>query len=99
VAYQVIIGRVAERDLIAIARYIARRNPPAAEKLIGKLIQEARSLANFPNRGGHYKDRPGARFTVVGNYLVIYRVMEDSNEVRILRFWHAARDRLRFEGD
>jgi plasmid stabilization system protein ParE len=99
VAYEVIIGRVAERDLLAIAQYVARDNPAAANKLIGKLILEAKSLVNFPNRGGHYKDRPGARFTVVGNYLVVYRVVESSKEVRVLRFWHAARERRRLEKD
>ena len=98
-AYQVSIGTVAERDLISIARYIARDNPAAAEKLIGQLIQESQSLANFPNRGGHYKDRPGARFTIVGQYLVVYRVIESSKKVRILRYWHAARERLRFDKD
>jgi len=97
VAYQVIVGPVAERDLISIARHIARDNPAAAEKLVGRLLQEARSLTNFPNRGGPYKDRPGARFTVVGAYLVVYRVVEDRKEVRILRFWHASRERLRFD--
>ena len=96
-AYQVIVGPVAERDLISIARYIARDNPTAAEKIIGQLIQETSSLANFPNRGGLYKDRPGARFTVVGQYLVVYRVFESSKEVRILRYWHASRERLRFD--
>jgi toxin ParE1/3/4 len=97
VAYQVSIGPVAERDLISIACHVARDNPTAAEKLIAKLLQETRSLANFPNRGGHYKDRPGARFTIVGQYLVIYRVIESTKEVRVLRYWHAARERLRFD--
>jgi plasmid stabilization system protein ParE len=97
VAYQVGVGPVAERDLISIARHIARDNPAAAKNLIGQLIQETRSLATFPNRGGHYKERPGARFTIVGHYLVIYRVIESSKEVRVLRYWHAARERLRFD--
>jgi plasmid stabilization system protein ParE len=97
VAYQVSIGPVAERDLISIARHIARDNSAAAEQIIAKLLKESRSLANFPNRGGHYKDRPGARFTVVGQYLVVYRVIENTKEVRILRYWHSARERLRFD--
>jgi toxin ParE1/3/4 len=97
VAYQVIIGRAAERDLINIGRYIARDNPVASEQFVLGLIHEAKSLANFPNRGGHYKDRPGTRFIVAGNYLVIYRVLEENKEVRILRFWHAARERLRWK--
>jgi toxin ParE1/3/4 len=97
VAYQVIIGRVAERDLLEIFNYIAGDNPDAARKFVGRLIEETKSLATFPNRGGHYKERPGARFTIVGQYLIIYRVIENTREVRILRFWHSARERLRYE--
>jgi plasmid stabilization system protein ParE len=95
VAYQVIIGRVAERDLVSIAQHIARDNPDAAEEFIRKLLAEARSLTTFPHRGGHFKERPGTRFTTLGNYLIVYRVVEDAKEVRILRFWHAARERRR----
>jgi plasmid stabilization system protein ParE len=93
VAYQVIIGRVAERDLLEIFNYIAGDNSDAARKFIGKLLEEAKSLATFPNRGGHYKERPGARFTVAGRYLIVYRVVEKSKQVRILQFWHSARER------
>ncbi len=93
--YQVIIGRAAEQDLISIARYVARDNPEAAERLVSKLLGEARSLETFPYRGGHFKERPGTRFTTVGNYLVVFRVLESAREVRILRFWHAARERRR----
>jgi toxin ParE1/3/4 len=46
----------------------------------------------FPRRG-----RPGRlagtrELVVVPLYLIVYRV-SDSNEVTILRVWHAARDR------
>ena len=31
----------------------------------------------------------------MGSYLIIYRVDVARGEVRVLRFWHAARDRRR----
>ncbi len=92
-AYQVIIGRIAQRDLVKIRDYIARENPIAAHSFTEKLVEEAKSLKVFPNRGGYLDGRPGARFTVVGQYLIIYRVVEARGEVRVLSFWHAARER------
>jgi addiction module RelE/StbE family toxin len=93
VAYQVIIGRLAERDLTAIRAFIARDNPEAAQSFTEKLVQEAKSLKIFPNRGGYLDGRPGVRFVVLAPYLIIYRVVEAKGEVRILSFWHSARER------
>jgi len=72
VAYQVIIGRIAQRDLAKIHDYIARKNPEAARSFTERLLKEAKSLRTFPNRGGHLEGRAGARFTVVKHYLIIY---------------------------
>ena len=49
----------------------------------------------FPERGGHLKERPGARSSVVGPYLIVYRVDQAAKTVRVLRFWHGARERRR----
>jgi len=32
------------------------------------------------------------RKLVEGNYLIFYRIFPEQKKVRILRFWHAARD-------
>jgi len=93
VAYQVIIGRIAQQELVKIHDYIAAKNQEAARSFTEKLVTEAKSLKTFPNRGGHLEGRPGVRFTVVKNYLIIYRVVEAKSEVRVLSFWHAARER------
>ena len=98
-AYQVIIGRIAQRDLVKIRDYIARKNPEAARSFTEKLVEEAKSLKIFPNRGGHLEGRPGVRFTVVKHYLIIYRVVEVKSEVRVLSFWHAARERRHLRVD
>jgi plasmid stabilization system protein ParE len=92
VGYQVIIGRPALQDLAQIHNFIARDNRIAAQSFTGKLLKESKSLATFPQRGGHFEQKNGARFIVMGPYLIIYRVVETKKEVRILRFWHAARE-------
>jgi len=95
VEYEVIISRAALHDLEQIRAYIARDNPPAAQAFGLKLLDEAQSLSAFPERGGGVAERPGARFVMVHPYLVVYRIAEESHTVRVLRFWHGARERLR----
>jgi len=97
VAWQVIIGRVALRDLYRIRDFIARDNPAVAVSFCQKLLDRAEALREFPERGGHLRERPGARFSVVGSYLIVYRVDQAAATVRILRFWHGARERRRLQ--
>jgi toxin ParE1/3/4 len=95
VEYEVIISQSALRDLQQIRTYIARDNPSAAETFGQKLLDDAESLRTFPERGGLVLQRPGARFVVVHPYLIIYRIMEQSHTVRVLRYWHGAREQIR----
>jgi toxin ParE1/3/4 len=95
VEYEVIVTRSALRDLDQIRKYIARDNPTAAEAFCLKLLDAARSLRVFPERGGLITERPGARFVIVYPYLVVYRMDEEAHIVRVLRFWHGARERVR----
>jgi len=95
VEYEVIISRSALRDLEQIRTYIACDNPSAAQAFGLKLLDEAESLRTFPERGGFIAERPSARFVMVPPYLVVYRIVEKSRAVRILRFWHGARERMR----
>lgn len=50
--YRVILSKPALRDLGVIARYIARDNPAAAERVGMDLVHLAESLAVLPRRGG-----------------------------------------------
>ena len=97
-AWQVIVGRVALRYLHRIRDFIARDNPAAAVSFCQKLLDRAEALREFPERGGHLRERPGARFSIVGSYLIVYRVDLTAATVRILRFWHGARERRRLQG-
>jgi plasmid stabilization system protein ParE len=97
VAWQVIIGRVALRDLQRIRDFIARDNPTVAVSFCQRLLDRAEALREFPELGGHLRERPGARFSVVGSYLIVYRVDQAAATVRVLRFWHGARERRRLQ--
>ncbi len=93
--YEVIVARSALRDLEQIRSYIVRDNPAASETFCLKLLSAADSLRKFPERGGLIAKRPSARFVLVHRYLIVYRIDEHSRTVHVLRFWHAARERMR----
>ena len=90
-AWQVIFSDRSTRDLQKIAQRIANDDPNAAEKFGLLLIEKAESLAGTPEMGPILPQKPTARFFPVGSHLIIYRVDEKRQIVRILRFWHAAR--------
>ena len=69
------------RDLESIREFIARDDPAVATSFCGKLLDHAEELRLFPERGGHLRERPGARFTVCGSYLVIYRTAPDTEAI------------------
>ncbi len=93
--FQVVFSPLAVSDLEQIVRYIARDDPSVAERVGYRLIQRAWSLAqpHVHNSGRALHKRLGVRRLVEGNYLILYRVFAgDQNKVRVLRFWHGARD-------
>ncbi len=84
----------------AIAAYIARDDPAAALRFTQRLLDDAQALNRAPHHGAQVRQRPGVRRIVHRPYLIYYRVEEDRNIIRVLRFWHGARDpkTLRLDG-
>ena len=82
--------RAAINNLDALAEYIARDNPTAAEKTVAAVRSAVEDLERFPSSG-----RPGritgTRELVVSGtpYIVPYRVRGDV--VQLIRVFHAAR--------
>jgi plasmid stabilization system protein ParE len=91
-ARRVVFSRYADRDLRRIVRFIARDNPSAAERVGLRLIDRALALSDpaIVMMGAALKKRPEFRKLVEGRYWIFYRVFPD--RVRILRFWHSARN-------
>jgi toxin ParE1/3/4 len=76
----------AEDDLVELWLYITHDNPDAADRLLEEVDQKCALLAENPRLG---RERPeiaqGLRCLPVGNFLILYRVLEDGIEaVRVV---------------
>jgi len=59
--YQVTFAAQADRDLEAIVRFLAQKNPTAAERLGHAVVDDALTLTDLPYRGVAVQERPGYR--------------------------------------
>ncbi len=86
----VVWTRPAARDLELIGDYIARENPRAADRIVRRIRDRTRDLADYPllGRTGRVEN---TRELVVPTtpFIVVYRVNDDS--VEILAVFHGAR--------
>lgn len=86
-----VFSPAARADLVAIALYIAEDSPDRADSFVAELeakaSQAAERPASFPARDDV---SPGLRAARHGRYLLFFR--ETSEEVRIVRVLHGARD-------
>jgi len=84
----------AEADLLEIAAFIAKNNPPASRKLIADIQKACERLARKPSLGHPRRDLTSDReilfFCVREYYLVIYR--KGTDPLQIARVLHGARD-------
>ena len=88
--YQVVLAAQADRDLEQIVRFLAAKNPAAAERLGYALIDDALSLAQLPRRGTSVRGRAGYRRILCRTwFLVYYRVDKAQRMVEVVRIWDA----------
>ena len=73
----------ARRDLLAIGRYIARDNPPAARRSVELLREGARQAAENPLAGRVVPElgRDDVREVFLRSYRIVYRVGEEAVDV------------------
>jgi plasmid stabilization system protein ParE len=81
----------ARRDLLAIARYIAADNPPAARRWLTGLRKRARTAARLPRSGRRVPELASddLRELVIKNYRLIYRPETDG--ITVLTVFEAHR--------
>ncbi len=83
--------RRARQDLIEIWEHIAADNPSAADALLDRIDDACSRLIDHPRIGPARDDiRPGLRYLVVGDYVALYRVIDEG--VEIVRVVHGRRD-------
>ncbi len=81
----------AEVDLLQIWVYVAERNMTAANGLLARLEATLETLASHPRIGESIEHvAPGLRRFSVGNYVLVYRPLDDG--IRLLRAFHGARN-------
>jgi plasmid stabilization system protein ParE len=86
--YRVILAAQADRDLEQIVRFLARKNPAAAERLGNALLDDAFSLTHLPGRGVAVPGRPGCRRILHRPwFLIYYRIDEAQRMIEIVRIW------------
>jgi plasmid stabilization system protein ParE len=90
--FKVIFQPLALEDLEGIVRHVAQDDLQAANRLGMTLLDQAESLAQFPERGGNVRPRPGVQKLVRPPYLIFYRVDNVRGCGDVLRFWHGAQD-------
>ena len=80
-------------DFESAIRYLAERNPAAAEAVRLSILDHVATLARFPFIGPPYERDPTgwAREIVCGSYRIFYRVDEPARRVEILTVWHSSR--------
>jgi plasmid stabilization system protein ParE len=91
--YQVKFSPSAQSDIEDIVRYISIDDPDQALRFGRFLINHARGLAQFPERGRVVPefDDDSIRELIVRKYRIVYRLNYDDRVVEVVRFWHAAR--------
>ena len=81
----------AELDLLEIWGFIAKDDPPAADRQLDRIDAGCQMLAGNPHGGPRREDlASGLRFYPVGNYLIFYTLAEDG--ITVARVLHGARD-------
>jgi toxin ParE1/3/4 len=82
----------AKTDLRNITVWIAEANPARAQTFAGELRAACRNVLGFPesNQGLELSCKQIVRRKVYGNYLIFYRVTDQT--VEILRILHGAQD-------
>lgn len=78
-------------DLARLKAFVAENDPEAAERVVRKLVESLRALADQPFAGRSLEDVP-VRQWVAGDYVARYVVRGD-NEVIIVRIWHGRETR------
>ena len=77
--------------LRSIRTYIARHNPPAAPRVVERIIRTAQGLADNPLLGPRWRDGPTRALVVTGlPYRIHYAVNEARDIVEVLHIAHTS---------
>ncbi len=81
----------AQRDLVRLREFIAKKNPSAAGRISQRLKRSIQRIVDHPKMGINVEEIPGTQDLVAGDYIVRYTVL--AQKIYILRVWHGKEDR------
>jgi plasmid stabilization system protein ParE len=94
---RLVLSSEALEDFERLRVFLAEHNPHASTRAASAIIDAAESLLDFPRRGAPCLVH-GARELLVpfgsGAYLMRYAILEESDELIILRIWHSRETRI-----
>jgi toxin ParE1/3/4 len=83
---KLIVMPLALDDLRGIEEYIGRDNPKAALEFVDRLTERFDQLAQFPGIGRKRDEiRPNYRSVAEGEYIILYRKLDDASLAIIAR--------------
>ena len=92
--YKIIIKEEAIEDIKNITDYISNKlnNKSAAKKLINNIKNEVKNIKLFPYSNPQYlplkKLSKKYRKSVIKNYVLLYAIDEDKQEIEVMRVLH-----------
>lgn len=96
--YDVVIGRLAERDIYEAIAYIKEIlfQPESARRIYRAIKEQISSLSEMPHRFAVIAEEPyrsmGMRKTSAENYLIFYLVNEKEKTVSVVRVLYNRRE-------
>lgn len=100
--YKLIITELADNDLAKIIEYISvdLANPSAATEFLTEVIKCYEYLKNNPYiyavAEDHRLSKEGYRKVLIKNYIVVFKVDEETKTTTVYRFFYAARDYFKY---
>jgi len=76
-------------DLARLRDFIKTKNPDAAQRIAGSILEGIKKLKRFPQIGIEVNKAPNpelVRDLIIGNYIVRYLILNKT--INILRIWH-----------
>ena len=84
--------KLAERDLEEILEHKSQFYPGTAGRFIDALEKVLDNITEHPLMYQVYENNPHYRRAIVDEYLLFYRVFDDSKKTRVYRILHGKRD-------
>ena len=91
---KVIIREAAYDDLDRIFAWIAKDRPRSADAVIGRILESAERLGQFPYMGHPGRVPTTYEWVIPGlPYILVYQVLDDDGLVIVGAVFHGAQDR------